>query len=413
MIPQVTASETETNRLIVFTVADAYVVWTDPDLGYDDDNFGDDLTIETVNLPDAKVISYIKFDLRDLPDDLIIRSIKLKLRVKHIRVSSYVTVHYCEDSGWNECEITWNNKPSYSSTAIDGEYVSNIDRYYTWDVTNKVKKFVGKGVVTLVIKTETDDGDVVFYSKEESYLYSPQLIISYVVYNWNVRLLDGDGEALPDVEVEISLVDKTPWRLLWVVENGVIKVSYYHPESMLFRVYLWKIKVLETTLTLTDERQEYTVKCRVYDLIVHVVDEEGKGLSNAKVTLSWPNGTKIFSRLTNNTGFVVFENLPSTNYLIKTSLGGYRDQTLEVTLTSEDQMEIITLQLIPFIETPLGIATISIGVIATIIVLIILRRKMRVSKLGETVGQRSIGMHKYSEIASPPWNRNKRLRTRF
>ena len=123
MIPQVTASETETNRLIVFTVADAYVVWTDPDLGYDDDNFGDDLTIETVNLPDAKVISYIKFDLRDLPDDLIIRSIKLKLRVKHIRVSSYVTVHYCEDSGWNECEITWNNKPSYSSTAIDEEYI--------------------------------------------------------------------------------------------------------------------------------------------------------------------------------------------------------------------------------------------------------------------------------------------------
>jgi len=101
---------------------------------------------------------------------------------------------------------------------------------------------------------------------------------------------------------------------------------------------------------------------------VHTTNEEGKPLANARVTLFWSNGTEIESKLTNATGYVVFDNMPSTNYVIKGNLQGCEEQTKEITLTSEDQVETLTLKSVPFITTPMGIATIASVTIAGIIV---------------------------------------------
>lgn len=111
------------------------------------------------------------------------------------------------------------------------------------------------------------------------------------------------------------------------------------------------------TFAPSSEEQAEAVQRAIFDLVVHIVDKKGDNLSKADVTLLWINGTKISSRSTNSTGYVLFENMPSTTFLIKGALNGYRDHRIEVILANESQMEVITLQSIPFVKIPLGLVT--------------------------------------------------------
>jgi len=114
------------------------------------------------------------------------------------------------------------------------------------------------------------------------------------------------------------------------------------------------------------------------DLAVHVINEKGNDLANADVTLS-VRGWVIASTSTNGTGHSEFMNLPNDTYSIKVRLEGYEDRTTEATLASGDKVETITLHSIPFIETPLGMATVSGAIIAVIwaTTFIVLRRRKK------------------------------------
>ena len=145
-----------------------------------------------------------------------------------------------------------------------------------------------------------------------------------------------------------------------------------------YEVWYWNNKVGEGNLSLMEKDCQVEIPIRIYDLIVQTVDEEGNNLTNAIVTLFWLNGTEIISKSTNITGRVEFQNMPGATYSIKATLEGYKDQRINPpALTSNDQIETITLQLILFIETPLGVAIISLEIIATILIttLIILKRR--------------------------------------
>ena len=79
-------------------------------------------------------------------------------------------------------------------------------------------------------------------------------------------------------------------------------------------------------------------------------------------------------------GQVVFDDLKNTTYTIKTSLEGYRDNSVGVALTDSDVTETIVLDLMPFVETPLGMMVISVGILAIVViaVFIVLRRKNKI-----------------------------------
>ena len=110
---------------------------------------------------------------------------------------------------------------------------------------------------------------------------------------------------------------------------------------------------------------------------IHVSDENGNDIPDADISLLWLNGTEIASKSTNGTGFVIFENMPEAVYSIKATSEGYRDQIVEFTLTRENQVEEITIQSIPFIETPLGIVSISGAVIAIIVAIALTLRRRK------------------------------------
>jgi len=119
-----------------------------------------------------------------------------------------------------------------------------------------------------------------------------------------------------------------------------------------------------------------------YDLVVHVVNERGGNLPDANVTVLWvdrwvwPDGKEVGSRLTNGTGHAVFENLIDTNYTLRVVREGYKNQTVEIALTS-DRLNTLALQSVGFYTTTLEIAAVCAGVIAIIAatIFIILRRR--------------------------------------
>jgi len=116
-----------------------------------------------------------------------------------------------------------------------------------------------------------------------------------------------------------------------------------------------------------------------YHLVVHVVDEKGEGLPNAVVSVFLPNGKETTSKSTNSTGHAVFQNMLNITYSVKACLQGYKEQTTRITFRTKEQTETVDLQTIYFVETPLGMATVSGSIIAVIwaTTFIVLKRRKK------------------------------------
>jgi len=197
------------------------------------------------------------------------------------------------------------------------------------------------------------------------------------IYDWNIKLLDGDFEALPNARVEIYSLNGSLLRKLKTNNEGLIRILNLPPKSYSLKIYWMGIEILNTNLTLSHEEQKDNITCPVYDLLVHIINEEGKDLSNARITLYWYNETMITHKSTNMTGHVAFEELPKGVYKIEVVLEGYRKQIIRVNLTSENQVEEVTLQSTAFIETLTGkVITISVIIIGiTIILLYVIKKR--------------------------------------
>jgi len=253
-------------------------------------------------------------------------------------------------------------KPDWSilnrtvTSAADGSYRDTFtpDSVGLWNVKASLK------------------GDLIYEGASSSFFSF------YVAAYLEAHCVDGDNENLPGLTVKLYNSTGHLIQTRNTNSTGWVKFTSLLPSQIYsFKAYWMGIKVLDENLTLTREGQTDNIQCAVHDLVVHVVNGRGGGLPNTVVTLLWLNGTKIDSKTTNSSGHVVFENLPSSTYHVKASLEGYREKSVETTLTREDQTETVTLQSIPFIESPTVIATISGGIIVAITatIFIILRRR--------------------------------------
>jgi len=214
------------------------------------------------------------------------------------------------------------------------------------------------------------------YKTNRIFAYFPDEIAEGTM-NLHICCIDGDSEgflgALFKLSNSTGLIEEKVTN-----STGWVKFSNLPNTTYSYEVWYWNNKVGEGNLSLMEKDCQVEIPIRIYDLIVQTVDEEGNNLTNAIVTLFWLNGTEIISKSTNITGRVEFQNMPGATYSIKATLEGYKDQRINPpALTSNDQIETITLQLILFIETPLGVAIISLEIIATILIttLIILKRR--------------------------------------
>ena len=160
--------------ITIESVADAYVNSSSPDTNYGAMDY------VYVKKNSEQRFTYVKFDLSSLPSDANIILAKLKLYLTDIGgYTGNINTYYCSNSSWTELEVTWSNKPDFSSEPTDENYFGMLvfkNRYYSWDVTADVQEDLSQGNLTEVIVRKSS-GYVKFQSKEGA--HKPKLEVEY------------------------------------------------------------------------------------------------------------------------------------------------------------------------------------------------------------------------------------------
>jgi len=137
---------------------------------------GNNTELKVGRLSGVAWVTYIMFDLSNIPTDVIIESVKLKLKSKTFFLEGNKYVRAINSSTeWIEDEITWDNKPERDRW-LDTEWVELMNEWYVWDCTWALTSKREKLSIALELSSGMD-GYVMFYSRESE--YKPQLEVKY------------------------------------------------------------------------------------------------------------------------------------------------------------------------------------------------------------------------------------------
>ncbi|RLI40209.1 hypothetical protein DRO64_09375 [Candidatus Bathyarchaeota archaeon] len=159
---------------------DAFVMTYHPN-----DNYGSEDTLNVDPRSSYLTISYIKFNLSDIPDGAVIVSAKLKLHDSASCSDVEIKVYRVDGGDWDESTITWNNKPTYDEGIAYASFTSGDPGWYEIDVTDLVEGWVNGSYNNygLVLKPVSGSCCDQFRSKEHPNGNHPQLIVEYVEPN--------------------------------------------------------------------------------------------------------------------------------------------------------------------------------------------------------------------------------------
>jgi len=166
----------------LYSTVDAYVNSSSPETNYGN------VDSMYVSANSEQDFAYVMFDLSSIPLEANIISAKLKIYLSSTGGEIYwypadkIGAYYCSNNSWTEHEITWNNKPSFSSQPTDAwsfGIVYTVEVYKSWDITADVRAALPSGILTDVLKfeTKTGDGYAVFQSSEDT--NKPKLEVEY------------------------------------------------------------------------------------------------------------------------------------------------------------------------------------------------------------------------------------------
>ena len=173
-------------------------------------------------------ITYIMFDLSNIPSNAIIESVKLKLKSKTFIPEGNRWVRAINSSTeWIEDEITWDNKPERDRW-LDTEWVELLQKWYVWDCATALTTKREKLSIALELLSGMD-GYVIFYARESE--YKPQLEVKHSLPQPPTKI-DPTLEAIAIVVAVIGLI-------------GVLYLGYYLWKRGFFRLQ----KVRRTTQT--------------------------------------------------------------------------------------------------------------------------------------------------------------------
>jgi uncharacterized membrane protein len=105
---------------------------------------------------------YLKFDLKGIPDGMIIEKARLYLFIYSVREGGIRGRLYGTGDYWLENEITWNNQPPFGPT-LDTVHIMNVeDRWYSWDVTDfLVGEFISDKVASFcIVDLDEEEGKI-------------------------------------------------------------------------------------------------------------------------------------------------------------------------------------------------------------------------------------------------------------
>ena len=177
-------SSSSTGTKILFPIADSYV-----DSDESDHNFGEEERLQVYYYKwlfiTKQRFAYLMFNLSGIPTGINIVSADLQLFAESAQAAINIGAHYCSDDSWEETEITWDNKPSWSEEPTDIENVNASNSWFNWNIKSDVERVLQSNdtlLTFLLTPEETGNKDLtaVFYSGQaELAEYRPKLVITY------------------------------------------------------------------------------------------------------------------------------------------------------------------------------------------------------------------------------------------
>lgn len=130
-------------------------------------------------------IGYLKFDVSQQKTHNLEKA-ELKMLTQEVILSEMpknVALLHVSNNNWNESDITYLNRPSFSTTITSVAAISAQNTWYSWDVTDLLKQNPGSDLsVALTFETAKDKTQdfVSFYSKDyQDKDYSTYLALYY------------------------------------------------------------------------------------------------------------------------------------------------------------------------------------------------------------------------------------------
>lgn len=136
--------------------ADSYVLNTAPD-----SNFGSDNDLILGGEPADIYRFWLKFDLSSMPTGAVISEATVRFIIYYDDGTNdpTIAIHHSTNDSWTEGGITWNNDPSYNSTASDSELVTWLGQV-TLDVTYHAQtEYAGDQTASFLVKVTNEGVD--------------------------------------------------------------------------------------------------------------------------------------------------------------------------------------------------------------------------------------------------------------
>jgi len=199
-----------------------------------------------------------------------------------------------------------------------------------------------------------------------------ELAINFLFGNLTLSCLDFENRPMVNCTLELSREDAE--YVAYTDSSGSTILEAYYG-NWIIEAYWMNVPVGRWNIIMNKTEVQANIQCNVGDFIVIIVNQYGD-LIKANVTLANATYGLSFSGYLNG----IIENytltqIPLIDYTL-TVKDDYETQTYNVDMSRTRQIRIEKIVPKPFIETPLGIATISAGIIAAIATtLIILKRR--------------------------------------
>ena len=161
-----TSTQAPTTSLTFITNADAYVNQSNSST-----NYGNATTLQVDGASDPDLESFIRFAVTGISGT--VQSARLRVFTTTNGSANGPAV-YSTGTSWIETSITWNNRPTRTSGAVDNKGSISTNTWVEYNVTSLV---LGNGTFSFVLAADSTDG-VIFSSRQGS--QPPQLVITFI-----------------------------------------------------------------------------------------------------------------------------------------------------------------------------------------------------------------------------------------
>jgi len=156
-------------------------------------------------------ITYLKFDLSSIPQVANVLDARVGLLVASADDLDglQVEVHPCDDSNWNEADLSWCQRPEIGPVPCASGIFTGINQSYViFDIADPLQLLLPTGNLTLAFKTISGTGGLNFSSRETQ--DRPVLVVRYALQDVHtISLSSYEGMGIIPNSGEIVIDDHT------------------------------------------------------------------------------------------------------------------------------------------------------------------------------------------------------------